>query len=120
VSAPPLAAEERVRQFDRRSSSRTGPGETPATSEPFRATAPESQTWIFGIGEPTLPVYQQFISICYQSATFTPVIAGADFGRSEQEANYQTISVIHREARRPAYVAIYENLLFSIFFIDFL
>jgi hypothetical protein len=120
VSAPQLAAEEGVRQFDRRSLSRTGPGDTPATSEPFRATAPESQTWIFGIGEPTLPVYQQFISTCYQTATFTPAIAGADFGRSGQEANYQTISVTHRAAKRPAHVAIYKNLLFSIFFIDLL
>ena len=86
---------------------------------PFRATAVGSQTWIFGIGEPALRAYQQFISACYQSATCSPAMAGAEFGRSEREADYQTISVTHPEGDQIVRYETYQNLLFSIYFIDF-
>jgi len=46
-------------------------------------------------------------------------MAEAEFGRSEREADYQTISVTHRAGRRLARATIYQNLLFSILFIDF-
>jgi hypothetical protein len=68
---------------------------TSAMSEPFRTTVVGSQTWIYGIGEFALPSYQQFISTCYQVHNQPAGTAEADFGRSGENANFQTISVIH-------------------------
>jgi hypothetical protein len=78
-----------------------------------------SQTWIFGIGELALPAYQQFISTRYQVYNHPTATAGADFGRSEEQANYQTNSAIHPGRSGTGHAAIFKNLLFSIFFVYF-